>query len=106
MERRRDLVDQNNVRSRLDGKKKTLHIQILFQTWRLINRIVETGAGKYGSAFIEHGVRFFMACLAGNKENIDVVVKELKPFVITSDFANNLRRFADAWESEGSGESR
>lgn len=104
MERRRDLVDQSNIRGGLDGRKKSLHIQILFQTWKLINRIVETGAGKYGSAFIEHGVRFFIACLAGNKENIDIVIKELKPFVITSDFANNLRNFADAWESEGGSE--
>lgn len=96
--KRSDLINQDRVRQGLSGRKKTHNISMLNHTWALINRLVETGAGKYGSSFVDHSVRFMIACISG-KENINVVAEELEEFIVTPDFSNNLRYFADLWDS-------
>lgn len=100
--RRNDLILQSKVRSGLDGDRKVFSISLMYDTWRLINRIVETGAGKYGSAFIDHAVRFFIACLTGDAHNVEVAINEIEPFVITPEFSDNLRTIAETWDKRKS----
>jgi len=97
--RRNDLINQDYIRC-LSGDRKTFSISLLYQTWKLIDRLVETGAGKFGSAFIEHSIRFFVACLSGSEDNMELVIEGLLGFVVTSNFSDNLRRFADAWDEK------
>ena len=96
--RRKDLILQEKVRSNLDGAKKIHSISLLYETWRLVGRLVETGAGKFGSAFIDHATRFFIACLTGDDKNVQIAIQEIEDFVVTPDFSQNLRRIADAWD--------
>ena len=100
--RRSDLVLQEKVRRNLNGDKKVFSISLMYQTWRLVDKLVETGAGKYGSALIEHATRFFIACLTGDQGNIEVAISEIEEFVVTPDFSNNLRRIADTWDERKS----
>ena len=100
--RRSDLVDQSGVRKGLTGDKKVFSISMLYDTWNLVGRIVQTGAGKYGSSFVDHATRFFIACLSGDPRNIDIAVDELECFVTAQGFSENLRKIADKWdEREG-----
>ena len=96
--RRVDLVLQDKVRSNLRGNRKIFSISLLYETWGLIGRLVETGAGKFGSALIDHATRFFIACLTGKPQNIELVINEIEPFVITPLFSDNLRAIADRWD--------
>lgn len=101
--RRMDLVNQDKIRMKIGSpitKRKTTHVTFDETTLRLINRVVETGNGKFGSAFIEHATRFFLAVLSGDPKNIDVSIEELGQFVITPVFAENLRAYADRWDEE------
>jgi formiminotetrahydrofolate cyclodeaminase len=97
--RRSDLVNQSKVRANLRGNRKMHNISLLNETWRLVGKIVETGAGKYGSAFIDHAVRFFIAALSGDTANIEIIVKEIEPFVVSTNFSNNIRKIADRWDA-------
>lgn len=97
--RRSDLVNQDRVRQALDGSKHTHNIGLLDATWNLVDRIVETGRGKYGSALVDHATRFFIAILSGDSGNLEAVTKELEVFVVTPNFANNLRKMADMWDN-------
>ena len=96
---RKDLISQSGVRQGLDGNKKTFSISLLRETWMLVGRLVQTGAGKYGSSFIDHATRFFIACLTGDPHNINIAVEELENFVVTHKFSDNLRKIADAWDA-------
>lgn len=99
--RRNDLVSQDKIRMKIGSsvtKRINTHVNLDQSTLRLIDRIVELGRGKYGSSFIEHGVRFFVACLSGDPNNMDVSISELARFVITPNFSENLRMFADKWD--------
>lgn len=96
--RRNDLILQDNVRKNLEGDKKVFSISLLYETWKLVGRLVETGAGKYGSSFIDHATRFFIACLTGDTRNIEIAIDEISDFVITSNFSSNLRKIADKWD--------
>jgi len=97
--RRTDLVNQDKVRSSLVGSKRTHNIGLLDSTWRLVDRIVETGRGKFGSALVDHSVRFFIAILSGDIGNLETVIEEIEPFVVTPNFGINLREMADLWDS-------
>lgn len=96
--RRKDLILQEKVRSGLDGDRKVFSISLMYDTWRLVNRLVETGPGKYGSSLIDHAIRFFIACLTGDAHNIEVAISEIEPFVIAPDFSDNLRKIASTWD--------
>jgi len=100
MKRKRvDLVNQSAVRTSLStGTRVTKNVTIGLETLNLIDKLVETGNGKYGSAFIEHACRFFIACLSGNRDNIAVSVEELSKFIVSSNFSSNLREYADLWD--------
>ena len=98
--RRFDLVLQDRIRKGLDGDKKVFSISLMYETWALVNRVVETGAGKYGSAFIDHATRFLLACLAGDPHNLDVVIEEMQEFIVTPNFSTNLRRLAKKWDEK------
>ena len=97
--RRSDLVNQDKVRGSLDGSKRTHNIGLLDATWRLVDRVVETGKGKYGSALVDHSVRFFISILSGDTGNLETMIQELEPFVVTPNFAINLRKMADMWDN-------
>lgn len=99
--KRTDLVNQDKVRRGLDGSKGTHNISMLNSTWRLINRIVETGKGKYGSAFVDHATRFFIAILSGDEDNMKAIIEELEHFVVTPSLSDSLRKMADIWDSRG-----
>ncbi len=99
MRKRIDLVNQREVRRSLDtGKRITRNITIGVDTLNLISKLVEVGNGKYGSAFIEHAIRFMIACLSGSDDNMRVSIEEMSKFVISSEFSNNLRQYADMWD--------
>lgn len=101
--RRNDLVLQEKIRASDNRKRKIRSISLSDETWNLVSRLVETGAGKFGSALVEHSIRFFIACLTGNEHNINISIEELEGFVITPEFSNNLRKIADSWDERKKG---
>jgi len=101
MSRRYDLVNQDKIRMKIGNpmtKRKTTHVTFDETTLKLVDRCVETGTGKFGSAFIEHAVRFFVCVLSGDPTNMDVSIEELSRFVITPAFSDNMREYAEKWD--------